>query len=70
MVLKHICFDFFISEVLTHNTFPDPFNDELHATFQQFSQEKNGTGLSDDKQSIRLNKQFSKLNIWYVFYIY
>ena len=71
MVSKHVClFDSFSSEMLTCNTFPDPPDNELRAAFEQFSREKNGTGLSGDEQLIRLNKQFPELNIRYVFHTY
>jgi hypothetical protein len=55
-----------VSEVLTSDAFPDPPDNELRAAFEQFSREKNGSGLSGNEQLIRLNKQFPELDIRYV----
>jgi len=48
----------------------DPPDDELQAMFEQFSQEKSGSGLSANEQLMRLNEQFPKFNIQCVFQIY
>lgn len=42
---------------------PDPADSELWAAFDQFSQEKNGSGLSAAEQLDRLNAQFPLLDI-------
>jgi len=57
-----------ISEVLTFNAFQDPPDNELQAAFEQFGQEKNGSGLSGNEQLIRLNEQFPKLDIRYIYH--
>lgn len=59
-----------ISEALTFDAFQDPPDDELRAAFEQFSREKNGSGLSGNEQLIRLNNQFPDLNIRYVFHVH
>ena len=41
----------------------DPSDDELHAAFQQYGCEKNGSGLSIDEQLARLGLDFPQLDI-------
>jgi len=50
--------------------FQDPPDNELRAAFEQFSREKNGSGLSGNEQLVRLNEQFPELDIRYVFHIH
>jgi hypothetical protein len=41
----------------------DPEDSELRAAFEEFSREKNGSGLSVTEQLDRLNIQFPNLDI-------
>jgi hypothetical protein len=52
---------------LHFDDFQDPPDDELRAAFEQFSREKNGSGLNGNEQLIRLNNLFPELDIRYVF---
>ena len=54
-----------VSEVLTRtfDAFQDPPDDELQAAFEQFSREKNGSGLSGDEQLTRLSALFPGFTI-------
>jgi len=55
-----------ISRCETIEYIPDPMDSKLWAAFEEFSQEKNGSGLSATEQLDRLSIQFPRLDIKWV----
>lgn len=47
----------------TNECISDPADSELRAAFEEFSREKNGSGLSATEQLDRLSIQFPQLDI-------